>query len=318
MSKVIITDHSFPSVDLQRNIIESAGFDLEVIDPICKTEEDVIERCKGARVLLVQWAPISFKVMEALPEVKCIVRYGVGVNNFDLKAAKDLGVTAVNVPDFCVEEVSDHAMAMILSLCRKIPQNHNRITSGGWDVHDFRPIQAFSDLTIGLVSFGNIAKRVAQKAKAFGFKIIAFDPFLTREVFNDFGVKKVDMDELLTKSDVVSLHCPLVLETTHLINRESIRKMKHGAIIVNTSRGPVINEPDLIEALKSGHLSGAGLDVFETEPLPDDSPLKTLSNVILTSHTASLSERSIDNLQIKAAEAARDFLLGKRPISILV
>ncbi|MCL5102892.1 MAG: C-terminal binding protein [Armatimonadetes bacterium] len=318
MSKVIITDHCFPSIDLQKAVLEPAGFDVKAISPICKTEDDVIEKCKGAEVLLVQWAPVTRRVLEALPEVKCIVRYGVGVNNFDLEAAKDLGVTAANVPDFCVEEVSNHAMAMIVSLCRRIPQDHNQIVKGGWGIGDFRPIPAFTDLTIGLVSFGQIARLVAQKAKCFGFNVIAFDPLLADEVFNDFGVKRVDMDTLLRKSDIVSLHCPLVPATTHLIDREAIAKMKPGAILVNTSRGPVVDEPAMIEALKSGQLGGAGLDVFEVEPLPAGSPLRDFNNVILTSHAASVSEKAVDNLQIKAAEAARDFLLGKRPSSVLV
>ncbi|MHB9036792.1 MAG: C-terminal binding protein [Armatimonadota bacterium] len=318
MSKVIITDHSFPSIDLQKSVLKAADIDVEAINPICKTEDDVIEKCKGAEVLLVQWAPVTRRVLKALPEVKCIVRYGVGVNNFDLEAAKDLGVTAANVPDFCVEEVSNHAMAMILSLCRKIPQDHNQIVKGGWGIGPFMPIPAFSDLTIGLVSFGQIARLAAQKAKCFGFNVIAFDPFLPDEMFNEFGVERVDMDTLLSKSDIVSLHCPLVPATTRLINREALAKMKRGAILVNTSRGPVVDEEAMIEALKSGQLGSAGLDVFEVEPLPAGSPLRGLDNVILTSHAASVSEKAVDNLQIKAAEAARDFLLGKRPTSALV
>ena len=318
MSKVTITDHSFPSIDLQKSVLADAGFDLGEIQPICKTEDNVINNCKNTEVLLVQWAPITRKVLEKLPEVKCIVRYGVGVNNFDLEAAKDLGVTAVNVPDFCLEEVSDHAMAMILSLCRRIPQDHSQILRGGWGIGDFRPIPAFSDLTIGLVSFGQISRLVAQKAKCFRFNVVAFDPLLPDEVFNKLGVERVDLDTLLAKSDIVSLHCPLVPATTGLINRDSLAKMKPRAILINTSRGPVVDEQAMIEALKSGQLGGAGLDVFEVEPLPAGSPLREFNNVILTSHAASVSERAVDNLQIKAAEAARDFLLGKRPASALV
>ncbi|HQE83404.1 MAG TPA: C-terminal binding protein, partial [Candidatus Hydrogenedentes bacterium] len=139
MKRVIITDHSFPHVDLEREIIESAGFALETIQPICKTEDDIIRACGKADALLVQWAPVTRRVLEALPNVRCIVRYGVGVNNFDLDAARDLGVVAANVPDFCVEEVANHALAMILSLCRRIPQDHHQILQGGWGVNPFRP-----------------------------------------------------------------------------------------------------------------------------------------------------------------------------------
>lgn len=318
MKKAIITDHNFPSVDLQRRIIEAAGFELDEVQPICKTEDDIIRTCGDADVLIVQWAPVTRRVLEALPRVRCIVRYGVGVNNFDLQAAKDLGVTAANVPDFCVEEVSDHAMAMILSLCRRIPQDHNQIVRGGWGINDFRPIPAPSDLTLGLVSFGKIARRVADKAKAFGFKVLAFDPYLPVGVFEANTVIKVDFETLLSSSDIISLHCPLVPETTHLIDAEAIGRMKPGVILVNTSRGPVVKEDDLIAALESGKIKGAGLDVFEQEPLPAGSPLRSFENVILTSHAASVSERAADLLQIKAAEAARDFLTGKHPASVLV
>ena len=318
MSKVVITDHSFPSIDIERQILESAGIELGEIKPICETEDDIIRTCADADALLVQWAPVTRKVLESLPKVRCIVRYGVGVNNFDLAAAKDLGVTAVNVPDFCVEEVSNHTLAMILSLCRRIPQDHHQIVGGAWGINAFLPIPGLSDLTLGLVSFGKIARRAAEKAKVFGFEVIAFDPYLPDSVFEEHGVARVELDALLESSDIVSLHCPLVDETTHLINRETIAKMKPGAILINTSRGPVVNEVDLIEALQSGKIGGAGLDVFEEEPLPAASALRNFNNVILTSHAASVSESAVETLKLKAAEAARDFLLGKRPASALV
>jgi D-3-phosphoglycerate dehydrogenase len=318
MKKAVITDHGFPSIDVQRRIIKSAGFQLEEIQPICKTEDDLVRTCGDADALLVQWAPVTRRVLQALPRVKCIVRYGVGVNNFDLEAARDLGVCAANVPDFCVEEVSDHAMAMILSLCRRIPQDHHQIAHGGWGVNQLRPIPAASSLTLGLVSFGKIARRVATKAKVFGFTVIAFDPFVARAAFEEHEAQGVDLETLFARSDVLSLHCPLVSETTHLVRRETIAKMKPGLILINTSRGPVVNEPDLIEALLSGRIHGAGLDVFEQEPPPQDSPLRRLPNVLLTSHAASVSEKAVELLQIKAAEAARDFLQGKRPVSALV
>lgn len=318
MRKAVITDHSFPSVEIERRVIESAGFTLDEIRPICKTEDDVIRSCGHADVLIVQWAPITRKVLESLPRVRCIVRYGVGVNNFDLDSAKALGVCAANVPDYCVEEVSDHAIAMILSLCRRIPQDHQQIVHGGWGVNALRPIHAVSDLTLGLVSFGRIARRVAAKAKVFGFRVVAFDPLLAEEVFAEHNVPRVGLEALLRSSDVISLHCPLAPETTHLVSRESIAKMKDGVILVNTSRGPVVDESALIAGLESRKVSGAGLDVFEHEPLPAESPLRRLPNVILTSHAASVSEKAVETLQRKAAEAARDFLQGKRPVSALV
>ncbi len=318
MPKVIITDHGFPNVEPERAVLEAAGFELETIQPICKTEDDVIRTCGGADALIVQWAPITRRVLEALPKVRCIVRYGVGVNNFDLSAAKDLGVCAANVPDYCVEEVSDHAMALLLSLCRRIPQDHQQIVQGKWGVNPFRPIPACSDMTLGLVSFGRIARRVAKKAQAFGFSVIAYDPLAADALFTEAQVERVGLDALFQRADVISLHCPLVPETTQLINKTAIEKMKAGVILINTSRGPVVNEKDLIDALKSGRINGAGLDVFEEEPLPAGSPLRSFPNVLLTSHAASVSEKAVEALQRKAGEAARDFLLGKDPVSRLV
>jgi len=315
MKKVIITDHSFPHIDHERAIIEGAGFALEEIKPICKTEDDIIRTCGAADVLLVQWAPVTRRVLQALPNVRCIVRYGVGVNNFELDAAKDLGVVAANVPDFCINEVADHALAMIMSLCRRIPQDHHRIINGGWGINEFRPIPGISDQTLGLVSFGKIARNLARKAAVIGFRVQAYDPILSDSVFAEHNVARVDLPELLKSSDVVSLHCPLIAETKHLINRETLALMKPSAILVNTSRGPVVNEPDLIAALEARKLCGVGLDVFEEEPLPAGSPLRKMNNVILTSHAASVSEKAVEMLQTKAAEAARDFLQGKMPVS---
>lgn len=318
MKRVIVTDYGFPNVDLERQIIESAGFVFEAIQPNCKTEDDIIRTCGHADALLVQWAPVTRRVLEALPGVRCIVRYGVGVNNFDLDAARDLGVVAANVPDFCVEEVANHALAMILSLCRRIPQDHHQILQGGWGVNPFRPIQALTELTLGLVSFGKIARNLARKAAALGFSTIACDPYVEPRVFAEYLTGRVEFDELIQRADIVSLHCPLVAETTHLMNRRTFRNMKPGAILINTSRGPVVEEAALVDALKSGALGGAGLDVFEEEPLPPESPLRTFPNVILTSHAASVSEKAVELLQRKAAEAARDFLQGKDPVSRLV
>jgi D-3-phosphoglycerate dehydrogenase len=317
MKRAIITDHGFPCIDVQRRIVESAGFVLDEIQPICKTEDDIIRTCTAADVLLVQWAPVTRRVLEALPTVRCIVRYGVGVNNFELDAARDLGVIAANVPDFCVDEVADHALAMILSLCRRIPQDHHQIVHGGWGINPFRPIYALSELTLGLVGLGKIARNLARKASALGFSIIAHDPYAADSLFAEHGVKRVDLPGLLSHADVISLHCPLVAETTHLINRETIGLMKKGAILVNTSRGPVVDEQSLIDGLREGRISGAGLDVFEQEPPPVDSPLRSFNNVILTSHAASVSEKAVETLQRKAAEAARDFLQGKMPVSRL-
>jgi D-3-phosphoglycerate dehydrogenase len=316
--KVVITDHTFSSITAQQEVIEGGGFELAAVEPNCTTEEDVISNCADADVLLVQWAPISRRVLESLPKVRCVVRYGIGVDNVDLGAAKALGVTVANVPEYCVEEVSDHAMAMILPLCRRMVQMNRIISDGGWGIGDLWPIPRIAGLTLGLIGFGNIARRLAQKAGGFGFHVIAFDPLLPDSVFVEEKVERTHLDRLIETSDVVSLHCPLVPETRHLINKDAIDRMKPGVVIINTARGAIVNEQDLVEGLQSGRISGAGLDVFEAEPLQADSPLRTLPNVILTPHIASASVTSGALLPVQAAEAARDFLQGKRPRSTLV
>lgn len=318
MPTVLITDHVFPSVKLETKVLEDAGITLQEVRPPCKTEDEVIQRCSNADVLIVQWAPITRRVLQALPTVRGVVRYGIGVDNIDLKGAKELGRMVSNVPNYCQEEVSDHTLAMLISLARRIPQDHNQIAHGGWGIGPFLPLTAFSDLTFGLIGFGSIAKKVSEKARPFRFKQIAYDPVAGDKSFTDLGVERVALDDLLTRADIVSLHCPLLPATHHMINAESIGKMKRGVILINTARGPLIKETDLSDALKAGKIIGAGLDVYEKEPLPPESPLRSLPNVILTSHAASVSTRAVELLQTKAAEAARDIVLGKRPEGALV
>jgi len=318
MLKAIISDHTFPSIDPQKSVLEPEGIELIEIQPGCVTEEEVLERCDGADVLLVQWAPITRRVLRSIPRLRGVVRYGIGVNNIDLDGAKELGIGVANVPTYCIEEVSNHTMAMILTLARRIPHDHINIAGGGWGVSPFLPIPAFTDLTLGLVGFGSIARRVAQKAKCFGFNIATYDPYVSESLIAENGAVRTELEPLFRSADIISLHCPLSKETTHLVNSGTIEIMKPGVLIVNTSRGSVIHEGDLIEALRNNKIAGAGLDVFELEPLPSDSALRTLPNVVLTSHAASVSTRAVQMLQIKAAESARDFLQGKRPEGALV
>ena len=318
MPTVLITDHVFASIDLQRKVIEAAGFNLEEVKPNCKAEHEVIQKGGRADVLLVQWAPITRHVLEALLNVRGVVRYGIGVDNIDVQGAKELGRMVANVPNYCQEEVSDHAVSLMLSLARRIPQDDNQIKHGGWGITPFLPIPAFADLTFGMVGFGSIARKVSKKTEPFRFRQIASDPVVPADVFAKHGVERVDLDTLLQTADIISLHCPLLPETRHMINADSISRMKAGTILINTARGPLVNEADLLAALKSGKLVGAGLDVFEKEPLATDSPLRSLPNVILTSHAASVSTRAVELLQIQAAEAARDILFGKRPEGALV
>ncbi len=312
MLKAIVSDHNLASLELQREVFASAGVEFMEAQPLCATEDEVIARCAEAGALLVQRAPITRRVLESLPKLKGVVRYGIGVDVIDLEAARELGIGVANVPTYCIEEVSDHAATMIIALARRIPQDHYRVVHGGWRGETEWPPPT-ADMTLGLVGFGAIARRVANKTRAFGFRTVAADPHVDALIFRKKEVSRVELDELFTVADVISLHCPLLPTTRHLISRSSILAMKPGVAIVNTSRGALISEVDLIAALSDGHVSGAGLDVFEKEPLPIDSPLRQAPNVLLTSHAASYSTRSLQLLQIKAAEAAVAFLEGRRP-----
>jgi D-3-phosphoglycerate dehydrogenase len=312
MLKVVISDHNFASVGLQRTLVESRGIEFIELRPGAHTEDEVIERCAEANALLVQRAPITRRVLHSLTALRGVVRYGIGVDEIDLEAAKELGIGVANVPTYCLEEVSNHAAAMIISLARRIPEEHHRIVHGGWRIDTNWP-DATSDMTLGLVGFGGIARRVARKALAFGFRVVAADPFIEEATLLEHGAEKVELSDLFASSDIISLHCPLLPTTRHLIQRANILKMKRGVVIVNTSRGALIKEEDLVVALQDRQVSSAGLDVFEQEPLVADSLLRQLPNVLLTGHSASYSARSLEMLQTKAAEAALDFLEGRRP-----
>jgi D-3-phosphoglycerate dehydrogenase len=314
MFSAYICDHNFPSIEPQKSVFQDADFHLIEVSPACATEDDVIERCKEAQVLLVQKAPITKRVMEALPGLKGLVRYGIGVDVIDLDAARALHIGVANVPTYCLEEVSNHAIAMILSLARRIPQEHHGIVHGRWRTSQ-QWLPAISDMTLGLVGFGGIAQLVARKAQAIGFQVQATDPNLSDALFREMAVRRVSFEEVLTTSNAISIHCPLLPSTRHLIDEKAIERMKENVILVNTSRGPIIHEADLIAALEKGKVSGAGLDVFEQEPLEEESPLRTMANVILTGHTASYSIRSLVTLQVQAAQAAVGFLRGEKPMS---
>ena len=304
--RVVITDWGFPSLDPEKKVFGSLGVELK--DYQCKTEEDVAAAAADADVLLVQWAPVKRKALDALKKCKGIVRYGIGLDNIDLVGAKEKGIPVRNVPDYCLHEVADHAMSLALSLQRQVVQVDRLVRTGVWKI---TPPQAMPPLrysVLGLVGFGRIAQLVAARAKGFEIKVIASDPLVPQNVFDTMGVQKVSVDELLKAADVVSLHCPLTDETRHLINADSLKKMKGHALLVNTSRGGLIDTGALVEALNHNVIAGAGLDVFEQEPLPLESDLYKSSNVVITSHNAWYSSASVGELQRRAALAAVELL----------
>ncbi|MDC3084681.1 C-terminal binding protein [Gammaproteobacteria bacterium] len=309
---VVVTDSPFPSLDPAKKALEDAN--AEVIQAPSSSEEDIIKSAEHADAILVTYAKLNENILRSLKNCKAIGRFGIGVDNIDLKVAGELGISVNYVPDYCLDEVSDQAMAMIISMARKIPQSNKLVQSGRWEMPAVVPMYRLRGKTVGLIGFGNIPRLMTPKAQAFGFKVIAADPYAPKELFEKFNVESVTMDELYERSDFISVHAPLLPETKGLVNKEAFKKMKKTAIIVNTARGPLIDEKDLIEALDNKEIGGAGLDVVETEPLPEDSALIGRDNVILAPHTAFYSVEALEELQTKAASDVARVLNGEEPI----
>ncbi len=303
--RIIITDCDHANMDQEDKVFNDANLTYEMYQ--CKTEEDLIEKCKGGEIFINQYAPFTKKVISALkPEIKQIVRYGVGVNNVDLEAATMLGVQVCNVPDYGMNEVADHAVAMLMSLVRKVCLMDRFTKAGNWDYTKSMPIYRILNNTIGIVGLGRIGKTFAKRMHGFGCEIISCDP---RYMIGDKvdGVEIVEFDKLVEKSDMISIHCPLKDETKNLFNLAAFKNMKKTAYIVNTARGGIINEDDLYIALKEGLIAGAGLDVVEEEPMKLGNKLFEFDNFICTPHLAWYSEESAVELKRKVAEEAVRF-----------
>ena len=307
--RVVYTDHGFPDVATEQALIEAAGGALAVAQ--CRTPEDVIAATAGADALIVQWAPITADVIGTLERCRVIVRLGIGVDNVDLAAARARGFPVCNVPDYCLDEVADHTLALALSLARQLVRIDRRVRAGTWRITPDAPMPAFRAMTFATVGFGRIARGVLERAEAFGFRLAAYDPLVPEEAFQRAGVERLELDALFAGADIVSLHCPLTAETRHLVNAERLRQMKPTAVLVNTARGGLVDTVALAEALADGTVAAAGLDVFETEPLPEEHPLRLCPNALLTSHVSWYSEQSVPRLQRKAAEEVVRALNGE-------
>jgi len=306
--KVVVTDAETKNLPIERNAVERIGGCLTVGD--CTREEDVIELAKDADAILYDYAPMTARVIDALERCRVIVRYGVGLDRIDLSAAEAKGIEVRYLPGWSAEEVSDHVIAFVFALARKLLPLDRWVRGGGWGYGGEQNTLRIVGKRIGLVGLGAIARRVAAKANALRMDVLAHDPFVEPCVFQEAGVRPASLDELLAGSDFVSLHVPLTDATAGMIGEKTLRQMKEGAFLINTARGGIVDEPSLVEALRSGRLAGAGLDVFTDEPPREDSPLFDLSSVILTPHMACYSERSMDEMHELAVGHVVD-VLGK-------
>src|ERR1700681_4493889 len=309
---IAVTDSPFPSLDPAKKAL--ARLDPEYRMAKSASADDILAVARDADAVLVTYAKLPGELLRQLKNCKAIGRFGLGVDNIDLPAAKELGIAVNYVPDYCLREVSDHAMALLLALARKVPLSNKLVQSGRWEVPPIVPLRRLEGQVLGLVGFGNIPRALAPKAKAFGLKVLTHDPYVKQDALAAAGVEGVSFDDLLARSDFISVHAPLMPATRGLMNAAAFAKMKKGALVINTARGPLIDEAALVAALDSGHLGGAALDVVATEPLPKDSALLGRDNVILTPHTAFYSVEALEELQTKCASDVARVLSGEKAV----
>jgi len=310
--QVVNTDCNF-SYETEQRQIESAGGELILAK--ARTEDEIIATCRAASVVLIEFqdTPLTARVISSLPSLRAIVRYGVGIESVDQAEATRRGVVVANSADFCTEEVSDHAAALLLASARRICFFDRIVRSGGWQ--DFKlnpPLRRLGCMTLGLVGWGRIAQAVARKLQGFGLRILVTDPFV-QSLPAGSGFELVTRDRLLRESDLVSLHVPLSAETRHLIGEGELRAMKPTAFLINTSRGGIVDQAALVRALEENRLGGAALDVFEEEPLPAQSPLRSMDRVITTPHYAASSQDSMAHLHRTVADSVEAILRGFWP-----
>ncbi len=313
--KVVVTDHVFGSLDLERSKLAEIGAAL--VEAGGTSEEEIVQAAHDADGMLVCYAEITRAVIEGLNNCRVISRYGIGVNNVDLQAAKEKGIRVTNVPDYCVDEVSDHALALLLGCARHIPQLDRSVRKGHWDYKNECPMFRLRGRTLGLLGLGKVARVLARKAQALGLTVTAHDPYVNRNDAQALGVALLDFEELLAGADFVSVHVPLTPETRGLLGEREFACMKATAYVINTARGEVVDKQALYGALVDGGIAGAGLDVLPGERLDPTDPLLGLEQVILTPHCAFYSEESVRQLQSQAVDEVVRGLRGEPARSLV-
>ncbi|WP_114579016.1 C-terminal binding protein [Saliphagus sp. LR7] len=311
--RVLATEIVFPSFNPERKVFAEAGIEMiatgagstgEILDAAEKTDVDAI--------LTATHISISEEVFEQIEGLQVVSSYGIGVDHIDLDSATKYGVPVTNVPDYSIEEVSSHAISLLLNCARSVSQYDKQVGDGGWDWETQRPLRRLRGQTLGVVAFGKIPRRLVEKLDGFSFDVVSYDPDVSESKMAEYGVEKVCFDELLSRSDLITSHVPLNEESYHMFDIDAFKTMKDDAIFVNTSRGQVIDESALYKALEEDEIACAGVDVMENEP-PDGSPLVDQQNIIITPHAAWYSEQSMEELQRKAAEEIVKVLQGEAP-----
>jgi D-3-phosphoglycerate dehydrogenase len=309
MPIVAVTDYTFPSLDIEQEILRSSGADL--VGAQCKTADALIPLVRQADAVITQFAPIKADVIAAMQKARVIVRYGIGVDNVDLDAARAKRIPVCNVPDYCIDEVADHTLAFILATTRQVLANCLHVRAGNWGLATpLDHLRTLRDQTVGIIGFGRIGREVSARLVPFKCRRLVFDPIVSVDLIRAAGCEAVSFDLLLAQSDILTLHCPSTAQTRKMINSSALDRVKRGLIVINLARGDLIDTPSLVSALQSGHVAAAALDVCDPEPIPLDSPLRSLPNVISASHIASASVKSVRTLREAVARIAAAALLG--------
>jgi D-3-phosphoglycerate dehydrogenase / 2-oxoglutarate reductase len=313
-AKVVLTDYVWDSLDVERRTLEG----LATLVPLqTKTPDQFLPEAEDCDALLNTYAgPITADVMARMPRCRIIARYGIGVDTIDLVAATEAGIIVTNNPTYCIEEVAEHTMALLLAAARKIAFYERLVRAGRWELPPGKPLFRLVGQTLGLVGFGNIARAVAVRAAAFGLPVVFYDPFVRAGQFDAPGDKR-ELAELLAEADFVSLHPPLNADTRGMMNDHAFAQMRPRAVLINCSRGPVVDTAALVRALDAGRIAGCALDTTDPEPLPDPHPLRGRENVIVTPHAAWYSEQAMVGLQAGAPSEVRRVLTGQWPINVV-
>ena len=313
-AKVVLTDYVWESLDVEHGILDGLAdlVPLQVTDP----EAFFPEAADCDALLNTYGGPFTAEVMSRMPRCKIIARYGIGVDTIDLDAATEAGIIVTNNPTYCIEEVAEHTLAMMLSAARKITSYDRQVRGGGWAVPPGKPMYRVSGSTAGLIGFGNIARRVATVASALGMRVLYFDPFVEQGQFDTPG-QKAELGEVLEQADYLCVHAPLTPQTRGMLNADAFAQMKRSAVIINCSRGPIVDTAALIQALDAEEIAGCALDTTDPEPLPEHHTLRTRENVIINPHAAWYSEQAMEGLQRGAPNEVRRVLEGRWPVNVV-
>jgi D-3-phosphoglycerate dehydrogenase / 2-oxoglutarate reductase len=315
--KVVIADPPAAECEVEDAAFAASGLDLQTVYLATRDPQRVLEQAADAAALIVSWVQLTREVIRQLRRCRVIARFGIGVDMIDLDAATEHGILVCNTARYCLDEVSNHAIGLLLMLNRQLAADVDSMRSGGWFRSAASPPRRLAGQRLGLIGLGNIGSLVAQKARGFGLNVVAYDPYLEEQQSRVDGIPLVGLDELMASSDYVSVHCPLNASTRHLLGRRELELMKPTAYLVNTARGAIVDQTTLTELLTRGALAGAGLDVFEEEPPPADHPLRRLDNVILTPHSASVSVESTVECRRTAVEHVVTVLRGGVPSDVV-